>query len=136
MSVCTGACVLFILLLFTRARALKPARPPRERGCVQHESNSCLISLFMRSSSCLMLFKTPFFSCHLLLKHTFPWLSSLSYILSGFHSSNSSSVIKLMASKANQADMKRSQTFCPWSSPIKLENQDRRKKLRFCIDTF
>lgn len=75
------------------------------------------------------------FLCHLLLKHTFPQLF-LSYIPSGF-SSNSSWAIKLMTSKVNQADTKRSRTFCHKSFSMKLENQDRRKKkLRFCSHTF
>lgn len=75
------------------------------------------------------------FLCRLLLKHTFPWHSFLSYILSGFHSSNSSWAIKLMTSKVNQGDMKRSRSFCHKNSLIKLENQDGKKK-RVCIHPF
>lgn len=93
MNVCVGVhkCVRFILLLLTRAWALKPAHLPRERGCVQHERNSCLISLFVRSSSCLMLFKAPFFyatSCSntpssaLFLVLSFLWLPLLKTFLS------------------------------------------------------
>ena len=67
--------------------------------------------------------------CQLLLKHTFSRLSFLSYIRSGFHSSNSSWTIKIMTSKVNQADLKRCRTFCHKSVLIKLENQNGRKKV-------
>lgn len=74
------------------------------------------------------------FLCHLLLKHTFPRLSCLSYIT--LHSSNSSRAIKLMTNKVNQADTKRLRTFCHKSFPIKLENQDRKIEILYLYSSY
>lgn len=124
--VCTGACVRAFYFVTLYASVSTQTCPSPSRARMRSAWEELLSYLLICEKLILShAVQDSIFLCHLLLKHTFPRFS-LSSIPSGF--SNSSWAIKLMTSKVNQADTKRSQTFCHKSSSMKLENQDGRKK--------